>query len=227
MEATSSPVPAAAEARPARRRYDSPLRRQRAAATRGRIVSAGATLARSFKTWDWKDLTFRAVAESAGVSESSVYRHFANERELRDAVMQRLGEQAGVTYEGVTLDEVADVAGRVFAAMSRFAVSAWTQQVDDPTFTTIDQMRGQALRDAVEAAAPHWSLQERDAAAGVLDVLWSPVSFERLAVQWRMNPEQASEVIRWAIGLVVDSVRDAAAPTGGHGTSGITGPGST
>jgi AcrR family transcriptional regulator len=200
---------------PSRRRYDSPLRRQRAAETRERIVSAGATLARSFTTWDWKELTFRAVADTAGVSESSVYRHFANERELHDAVMQRLGEQAGVTYEGVTLDQVADVAGRVFAAMSGFAVSAWTQQVDDPTFTTIDQLRGQALRDAVEATAPHWSSQERDAAAGVLDVLWSPLSLERLMVQWRMSPERATDVIRWAIGLVVDSVRDAAAPKGG------------
>ena len=186
-------------------------------------MSAGATLVRSFTAWDWKELTFRAVAQGAGVSESSVYRHFANERELRDAVMQRLGEQAGVTYEGVTLDEVADVTGRVFAAMSGFAVSSWTQQVDDPTLTTIDQVRGQALRDAVEAAAPHWSAQQRDAAAGILDVLWSPVSFERLVVQWRMDPEQATGVIRWAIGLVVDSVRNGAV----QGTSNITEPGST
>jgi len=208
MGATSTPV---------RRRYDSPLRRQRAAATRERIVSAGATLARSFTAWDWNELTFRAVAQSAGVSESSVYRHFANERELHDVVMQRLGEQAGVTYEGVTLDDVADVAGRVFAAMSGFAVSAWTHQVDDPTFTTIDRKRGQVLRDAVAAAAPRWSPQERDAAAGVLDVLWSPLSFERLMAAWRMSPERATEVMRWAIGLVVDSVRNAAAPNGGPG----------
>src|SRR5215472_8737045 len=219
MRATSTPVPAVPRARPARRRYDSPLRRQRAAETRERIVLAGVTLVRSFTTWDWKELTFRAVAETAGVSESSVYRHFANERELHDAVMQRLGEQAGVTYEGVTLDEVADVASRVFAAMSGFAVSAWTQQVDDPTFTAIDQMRGQALRDAVAAAAPCWSPRERDAAAGVLDVLWSPVSFERLMTGWRMSPERATEVIRWAIGLVVGSVRNAAAAEDGPGST--------
>jgi AcrR family transcriptional regulator len=218
MEATSTP---------ARRRYDSPLRRQRATETRERIVSAGATLARSFTTWDWKELTFRAVAEAADVSESSVYRHFANERELRDAVMQRLQEQAGVRYEGVTLDEVAAVAGRVLAAMSSFAVSPWTQQVDDPTFTTIDEVRGQALRDAVEAAVPHWSSQERDAVAGVLDVLWNPVSCERLIVQWRMTPQQATEAIKWAIGLVVGNVRGGAASEGGHVPPGVAGPGST
>jgi AcrR family transcriptional regulator len=73
-----------------RRRYDSPVRRQRAAETRERIIASGVELVHSFKSWDWAELTFRATAEGAGVSESTVYRHFANERELQDAVMGRL-----------------------------------------------------------------------------------------------------------------------------------------
>jgi AcrR family transcriptional regulator len=113
---------AAGEARP-RRRYDSALRRQRAAQTRDRIIEEGATLARSLETWDWRELTFRAVAERAGVSESTVYRHFASERELHDAVMQRLHDQAGVTYQGIALEEVAGVAGQVFSSMAAFAAS--------------------------------------------------------------------------------------------------------
>ena len=35
-----------------RRRYDSPLRRERGAQTRERIVAAGSALAHSFTTWD-------------------------------------------------------------------------------------------------------------------------------------------------------------------------------
>jgi hypothetical protein len=49
----------------------------------------------------------------------------------------------------------------------------------------------------------------------VLDVLWSPVSVERLMLQWGMSPERATEVIRWAIGLVAGSVRNRAAPMNG------------
>lgn len=201
------------EARP-RRRYDSALRRQRAAQTRDRVIAEGAALVRSLEAWDWKQLTFRAVAERAGVSESTVYRHFANERELHDAVMQRLQEEAGVTYHGVALDEVADVAARVFAAMSSFAVSAWAPEADDPTLTTVDRARREALRDAVAAAAPQWPPDQRDVLAGLLDVLWSPISFERLNVQWRMSPQQATGAIAWAIGLVAGSVHGGTMPDG-------------
>ena len=90
-----------------RRRYDTPIRRQRAADTRERIVTAGSELAHEFASWDWKALTFRAVAERAGVGERTVYRHFPTERHLHDAVMQRLEEEAGITYEGVDMRNLA------------------------------------------------------------------------------------------------------------------------
>src|SRR5262245_58672451 len=57
------------------RRYDSVVRRERAAQTRDRIVAAGSELAHEFASWDWKPLTFRAVADRAGVGERTVYRH--------------------------------------------------------------------------------------------------------------------------------------------------------
>ena len=56
-----------------------------------------------FDSWHWNALTFRAVAERAGVGERTVYRHFPTERHLHDAVMARLEEEAGVTYEDLEL----------------------------------------------------------------------------------------------------------------------------
>ena len=90
-----------------RRRYDSPARRLKAAETRERIVDAGADLVHGFAGWDWQELTFRAVAERAGVGERTVYRHFPTERHLRDAVMTRLEQDAGITYEDVDLANLA------------------------------------------------------------------------------------------------------------------------
>ena len=55
-------------------------------------------------------MTFQAVAEGAGVSKRTVFRHFATERDLHDAVMQRFQERAGVSYEDVDIDGVAAVA---------------------------------------------------------------------------------------------------------------------
>ena len=103
-----------------RRPYDSPVRRSRAAETRERIVAAGSELVHGFESWEWDQLTFRAVAEQAGVGERTVYRHFPTERQLHEAVMHRLHEEAGVDYEGVTIDNLVEVTGRVLDSMGRY-----------------------------------------------------------------------------------------------------------
>ena len=81
----TDPGPAVGEQ--GRRRYDSPLRRERAAQTRERITDAGVALVRELPTWDWQGLTFAAVAARAQVSVRTVYRYFATERDLHDAII--------------------------------------------------------------------------------------------------------------------------------------------
>ena len=51
-----------------RRRYDSSARRAQAARTRERIVAAAVELVHDFASWNWDELTFRAVAARAGVA---------------------------------------------------------------------------------------------------------------------------------------------------------------
>ena len=191
---------------PPRRRYHSPARRQQAAQTRGRIVSAGAELARGFTTWEWDELTFRAVAERAGVSERTVYRNFPSERHLHDAVMQRLEDDAGVSYDDVALGNVAEVTARVFASLHRFAIEDSVTTPGDPIFAGADARRQDALLRAVSAHAPQWDDNQHRAAAGLLDVLWSPATFERLVRAWKLDESSASGAVEWLISKVVDAV---------------------
>src|SRR6185503_2700350 len=99
---------------PERRRYDNTRRREQAERTRERIVAAGADLVHESSIRDWRGVTIAAVAERAGVNTRTVYRHFANERVLRDAVFRRTEQEAGVDISTLTLDGVADSAERVF-----------------------------------------------------------------------------------------------------------------
>ena len=202
-ELSTAPAPDT-DAPAERRRYDSPVRRRQVAETRERILAAASALVHEFASWDWHGLTFRAVAERAGVSERTVYRHFATERELRDAVMRHLEEEAGVSYEGLVLGELAEVTALVFSSRGSFAASPMI--VDDPTFVAEDQLRRDALRDAVAAVASEWTDIERDQAAGLLDVLWSVPSFERLITQWGLGTEDATDTITWALDLVVAAI---------------------
>src|SRR5215471_9947932 len=118
MTPSTRPDEAASLATP-RRRYNSPVRQQRAIETRNRIVAAGSALVHELPSWDWSGLTFRAVAERAGVGERTVYRHFPTERHLHDAVMQRLESEAGVSYEDVNLTNLAETTSRVFGSLQR------------------------------------------------------------------------------------------------------------
>jgi AcrR family transcriptional regulator len=203
------------DAAPARRRYDSPVRRQRAAETRERIVAAGSDLVHEFSSWDWRELTFRAVAERAGVGQRTVYRHFPTERHLHEAVMRRLHEEAGVDYGGVELSSLTDLTGRIFASLHAYAAEQAVLEPDDPTFHAVDEQRRAALRRAVdEAAPPAWTDEQRETVAAALDVLWHLPSYERLVSAWRFDGERATATISWLIDLVRAAVDRGEAPPG-------------
>ena len=186
----------------ATRRYDNRNRLEQAAATRERVVAAGAELLRGSSVRDWRSLTVRAVADRAGVSERTVYRHFGTEKGLRDAIMERQEEQAGIDLGSVHIDDLAEVAARVL----RYAAE-YPREPEPPLDATLQQAdarRRAALLRAVEERTHGWSGDEQRRAAAVIDLIWSLGAFERLQRGWQMDRDEAIDVVRWGIGLVVD-----------------------
>src|SRR5262249_10495617 len=151
-----------------RRRYDSPVRRQRAAETGERIVAAGASIMHDHPVWNWDALTVRGVAERAGVNVRTVYRHFPGERELRDAVFARLETESGVVLEGLGLDDLQKFTERVLEYVSSFPLEPRTTR--DPTLTAAHGRQREALLAAVQRGNARWSERDRRIAAAVLDV---------------------------------------------------------
>jgi AcrR family transcriptional regulator len=195
-----------------RRPYDNRARQQKAAQTRERIIAAGSELVHAFDTWNWRELTFRSVAQRAGVGERTVYRHFPTERHLHDAVMQRLESEAGVSYQDVDLGNLGAVTGRVFASLQRFAVRDSVDTPRDPTFVGVDVRRRDALLRAVTDAAPGWSVDEKRVTAGLLDVLWNLPSYERLVGVWGIDGATAADAVNWLMAKVIDAVEQGSPP---------------
>ena len=190
-----------------RRRYDNSSRTEKAAYTRARIVSAAVELVHEFESWDWRELTYKAVAARAVVGERTVYRHFPTERQLHDEVMRQLEDEAGITYEDVDLTNIGEVTGRVFASLQRFAVRDSVRTPDaDPTFATVDIRRRRALLDAVADATPDWSDSERATAAGLLDVLWNLPTYERLVGPWGLADDDATHAVTWLMDKVLEAI---------------------
>ncbi len=193
-----------------RRRYDSPVRRQRAAETRERIIVAGTAILHEHPVWHFDALHVRDVAERAGVSERTVYRHFASERELRDAVFARLEDESGLVLEGLGLDELQQFTERVLRYVSSFPLEPRTTR--DPTLLAAHGRQREALLNAVGRGNGRWSVRDRTIAAAVLDVLWSVASYERLVADWHLEPNDAVKGVTWAIGLVEDAIREGRRP---------------
>jgi len=196
---------------PARRQYDRTRRRQQAAETRERIVAAGSALLRGSPIRDWRGLTVRTVAERAGVNQRTVYRHFVNERALRDAVMHRLEEEAGIDLAGLRLEDVAEVAARIFEHVSAYPLKPRRQL--DPTLSEAGQRQRNALLGAVAARTARWPAADRLVAAAMFDVLWSVASYERLVVDWQLDRKQVIRGITWVIRLVEEAVRKGRRPS--------------
>jgi AcrR family transcriptional regulator len=193
------------------RSYDGTLRRERAAETRESILVAGSELLHRAAVRDWKKLTVRAVAERAGVNERTVYRYFGSERGLRDAVMHRNEQEAGIDLAGMRLEDIATVAAQIFEHVSQYPRDP--RPPLDPTLADAKQRQHEALFGAVATTAPPWPEADLTAAAAMLDVLWSVASYERLVDDWQMDHEQAIRAVAWVIELVGQAVRDGRGPT--------------
>lgn len=193
-----------------RRRYDSTLRRERAAQTRERIVSAGAGLLHDSSIRDWRGVTIRAVAQRAGVNERTVYRHFANERALRDAVIRRLEADAGIDLETLGLADIADVTARIFRLVASHPLDR--RPPLDPTLVEANRRQHDALLGAVAPHTATWAEGDRALAAAMFDVLWGVASYERLVVDWQLDREDAIRAITWVVGLVEDAIRQGRRP---------------
>jgi AcrR family transcriptional regulator len=193
------------------RAYNSPSRRAQSAETRERIVGAAKKLLRKSSVRDWHSLTIRAVAQEAGVNERTVYRHFTDERGLRDAVMRDLERDAGIDLSDLELADVAGVAARIFDHVASYT---FEKRPLDPTMTEALLRQREALHDALEPWTTDWPASAAAVVAGLFDVLWSVGSFERLTVDWELPAAQARDALIWLIGLVEEAVRSGRRPPG-------------
>ena len=213
MDAVRTARKLSSRSRPERsgRPYDGTLRRERAAETRERILDAGSELIHRTSVRDWKRLTVRAVAERAGVNERTVYRHFGSERGLRDAVMHRNEQEAGIDLDGMELEDIATVAAQIFDHVAQYPREPRPAARPHPGRRPTNASRT-PFSAAIDVPAGQWPTRTQTVAAAVFDVLWSVATYERLVVDWEIDHDSAVRGITWVIGLVEQAVRDGRGP---------------
>src|SRR5262245_28488143 len=88
------------------RTYRSPLRDEQARRTRDRILDALVELLADRRA---DDITTREIAERAGVSQPTVYRHFPDRTALLAGISARVNEVMGGRFEEPTIERIDDI----------------------------------------------------------------------------------------------------------------------
>jgi AcrR family transcriptional regulator len=173
------------------------LRQAQRAVTEQRIIEALAALIDEEHPLE---ISMAAVAQRAGVSEPTLYRHFPTKRDLFAALA---GYQFRTVAAGITpasADELADAVRTVFersAAMEN--VVRWTLAATDPE--RVPRPNVQARLDVLRNALGDLADNEDDAQFLLCTVLLltSPMAWLYWKDYLGLDPAEAAQIAGWAI----------------------------
>ena len=189
-----------------KRSYKSPVRKKQTSDTRELIISSGISLVREYPSWDWHNLTFKAIAERANISERTIYRHFASIQILKEEIIGRLVEESGVDFSSVTLEGFNATVHTLFNYLQLF--SARTAKMENPSFVNVDKQSRVGLLNAVTKATEGWNEDQQKMAAAALDILWQPSTYERLQSGWSLDSKQSLSTLSWVISLIEAAIEN-------------------
>jgi AcrR family transcriptional regulator len=191
------------------RRYVSPLREQRAEETRTEIVNAAAVLVGSGNP---PELRIPAVADGAGVSVATVYRHFPSKDDLVDAIYEHWMKGARRLLESMPTDREARL---------EHLSELWREQSSDEGLERAMSIYSPSGRAARRRRLAHRRAQAAEFVADVrvpdervrrhlesiVLLLTSTTAHRHLREYWDMTTEDAAAAVTWAVRGLVDTAR--------------------
>jgi AcrR family transcriptional regulator len=170
------------QARPARRRYRSQLREERAANTRRRIAGAASEL---FAAHGFAGTTVARIAGRAGVSEATVYATFGTKGAIVGALLSEKEQQADVAGWSARIAGECDPRRKLHAfaqwtralfSSSKATISAVSDALTDPAVIELGEQgnrgRREGLRSLVSSLASAGALKPGLTRREAVDRAW-------------------------------------------------------
>jgi AcrR family transcriptional regulator len=191
------------------RRYNSPLRAEQAQRTRDLILDAFTDLLDDRRA---DDITTREIAQRAGVSQPTVYRHFPDRTALLEGLSGRIGRKVGVpsipTPESV--DDIGPQIEAMFIGSDDFAVELRAEVLlnSDPRWYAAQTRRtSEVFLRLVEEAFPELDGRRQAQVAGLLRCLGSSHSWLRMREEYGVPGTESGPMTRWAMETILAAVR--------------------
>jgi AcrR family transcriptional regulator len=186
--------------------YDSPLRREQAAQTRERILSA---LAELIRRDGFEEVSFRTLAREARVTEITVYRHFKDRHELLRAFWgwmdARVGNRGMPQSEASLLADIIPVF-EGFSQQEQLMRAALLTSEGRAMRMSMQAERRAGFERALAEATRGLPRRQKLQVLAVIQLLYSGYAWLSMIDHWGMDGREAGEAAAWAVGTLLKSL---------------------
>ncbi len=189
------------------RKYESPVREEQASRTRVALLDACEALLLELPV---EDVTLPLVAQRAGVTKPTAYRHFPDTDALVAAFLEHLRGRIGMELSALVAVQPDELAHAVRHNYRKFDENArlLTRVMDSPSY---DRARRARQVDRAALAAPTWGGDASDAALrerlGALYLLVTPAAWRWLRETWGLSGAGAARAATWAMETLVQAAK--------------------
>lgn len=183
--------------------YSSPLRERQKADTRALILEA---VKRLLRDRGLAELSLASVAEEAGITERTVYRHFATREQLLEATWSAVNDRLGMrTFPG-TAAELVERPLQVFPAFDEQGeiVRAMLASPQGRELRLrVNKERQAAIRAAVRDARPGMREPAFTRLCAAVQLLYSASGWATMTDYWDISSEEAGRAASEAIATLL------------------------
>jgi AcrR family transcriptional regulator len=198
------------------RAYSSSLRERQAAQTRELILDAVTTLLGDRRA---DEMTNRQIADEAGVSERTVYRHFADRSAMLEGLTQRLPEiEDRPSFAEVHLDDLPAQTRRLMELLEQHQVAARAEAVlnaDPRCFGVATRQNSEQILAVLARDLPDLDDRDHRRIAAAMRCLGSTQAWLRMREEYGVPGTESGPVVEWVMGLVVRELMSGNTPPAG------------
>lgn len=155
------------------------------------------------------DLTVRAVARSAGMSERTVFRYYATRDEFLDAVAEATAKRLRVPLPPASVEEIVDFPGRLYRSFEESAEltrAVLHTDVYSRARKHSGESRWQIVEKLIDKCARGRPKKERKIAATNINYFLSASTWNYYRTNFGLSNDETIACAKAAIKLIIDDI---------------------